>query len=41
MDFTDDQVLKLINEYNKYSVLWDPKDKFYKKNINKKKLHQM
>jgi hypothetical protein len=30
MDFTDDQILQLINEYEKYPVLWDPKDKFYK-----------
>ena len=36
MDFTDDQILQLINEYEKYPVLWDPKDKFYKLN-NKKK----
>jgi hypothetical protein len=37
MDFTDDRgVLKLIYEHGKYSVLWDPRDKFYKSN-NKKK----
>jgi hypothetical protein len=36
MDFTDDQILQLINEYEKYPVLWNPKDKFYKLN-NKKK----
>lgn len=36
MDFTDDKILNLISEYEKYPVLWDPKDKFYKLN-NKKK----
>lgn len=36
MDFTDDQIINLINEYEKYPVLWDPNDKFYKLN-NKKK----
>jgi hypothetical protein len=36
MDFTDEQILQLINEYKKYPVLWDLKDKFYKLK-NKKK----
>jgi hypothetical protein len=36
MDFTDDQIINLINEYEKYPVLWDPNHKFYKLN-NKKK----
>jgi hypothetical protein len=36
MDFTDDQILQLINEYENYPVLWDPKDKFYKLNSKKK-----
>jgi len=40
MDFTDDQIINLINEYEKYPVLWDPNDKFYKLN-NKKKMHGM
>jgi len=40
MDFTDDQIINLINEYEKYPVLWDPNDKFYKLN-NKKKMHVM
>lgn len=36
MDFTDDTVLRLIREYEKYPVLWDPEDKFYKLNNRKK-----
>ncbi|KAF0713548.1 MADF domain-containing protein, partial [Aphis craccivora] len=31
-----DQIINLINEYEKHPVLWDPNDKFYKLN-NKKK----
>lgn len=37
MDFTGDQILKLINEYEKYPVLWDPRDTFYK--FNNKKIN--
>ncbi|KAL4122802.1 hypothetical protein QTP88_015077 [Uroleucon formosanum] len=32
----NDQIMNLINEYEKYPVLWDPNNKFYKLN-NKKK----
>lgn len=35
VDFMDELILKTINEYKKYPVLRDPKDKFYK--INNKK----
>lgn len=35
MEWTEENVLKLIGLYENYPVLWDPQNKFYKLN-NKK-----